>query len=79
MTDVHTIYDSRQHCTALKESRTKTVSMDCPHRQRRGVLPDESGGGRPGWLHAVGDGSDRHATRARSVWCPNRREHLSDG
>lgn len=31
MTDVHTIYDSHQHCTALKESRTKTVSMDCPY------------------------------------------------
>ena len=31
MTDVQTTYDSLQHCTALKESRAKTVSMDCPY------------------------------------------------
>ena len=31
MTDVHTTYDSQQHCTALKESRAKAVSMDCPY------------------------------------------------
>ena len=31
MTDVHTTYDSLQHCTALKESRAKAVSMDCPY------------------------------------------------
>ena len=31
MTDVHTSYDSQQHCTALKESRAKAVSMDCPY------------------------------------------------
>jgi len=31
MTDVHTTYDSLQHCTALKESREKIVSMDCPY------------------------------------------------
>jgi putative redox protein len=31
MTDVQTTYDSFQHCTALKESRAKTVSMDCPY------------------------------------------------
>ena len=31
MTDVHTTYDSLQHCTALKESRAKLVSMDCPY------------------------------------------------
>ena len=29
--DVHTTYDSVQHCTALKESQAKTVSMDCPY------------------------------------------------
>jgi len=31
MTDVQITYDSLQHCTALKESRAKTVSMDCPY------------------------------------------------
>ena len=31
MTDVHTTYDSLQHCTGLKESKAKTVSMDCPY------------------------------------------------
>ena len=31
MTDVQTTYDSLQHCTALKESTAKTVSMDCPY------------------------------------------------
>ena len=31
MTDVHTTYDSLQHCTALKESRARAVSMDCPY------------------------------------------------
>ena len=34
MTDVQTTYDSLQHCTALKESRAKTVSMDCPYTGR---------------------------------------------
>ena len=31
MTEVQITYDSLQHCTALKESRAKTVSMDCPY------------------------------------------------
>ena len=31
MSDVRTRYDALQHCTALKESRDKTVSMDCPY------------------------------------------------
>ena len=31
MMDVQTTYDSLQHCTALKKSRSKTVSMDCPY------------------------------------------------
>lgn len=31
MSDVSTIYDALQHCTALKESRAKSVSMDCPY------------------------------------------------
>ena len=31
MTDVQITYDSLQHCTALKESTAKTVSMDCPY------------------------------------------------
>lgn len=34
MTDIHTTYDSLQHCIALKESRAKTVSMDCPYTGR---------------------------------------------
>lgn len=29
--DVQTTYDSLQHCTTLKESKTLTVSMDCPY------------------------------------------------
>ncbi|MHC4408132.1 MAG: OsmC family protein [Planctomycetota bacterium] len=31
MADVHTLYDAAQHCVALKESRHKTVAMDCPY------------------------------------------------
>ena len=31
MADVHTLYDATQHCVALKESRHKTVAMDCPY------------------------------------------------
>jgi uncharacterized OsmC-like protein len=31
MGDIHTTYDAMQHCTALKESRDKNVSMDCPY------------------------------------------------
>lgn len=31
MADVQTTYDASQRCIALKESRAKTVSMDCPY------------------------------------------------
>jgi putative redox protein len=31
MSDVHTTYDALQHCTALKESKDKAISMDCPY------------------------------------------------
>ncbi len=31
MGDIRTTYDAPQHCTALKESRQRTVSMDCPY------------------------------------------------
>lgn len=31
MTRVETRYDGPQHCSALKESQGKTVSMDCPY------------------------------------------------
>jgi len=31
MKDIQIIYDSMQHCTALKKSRGKKVSMDCPY------------------------------------------------
>lgn len=31
MSDVSTIYDALQHCTALEESKAKSVSMDCPY------------------------------------------------
>ena len=31
MADIYTIYDSLQHCTGRKESRAKSVSMDCPY------------------------------------------------
>lgn len=31
MADVQTTYDSLQHCTALKESRSKSVAMDSPY------------------------------------------------
>ncbi len=31
MKDIHVVYDSLQHCTALKKSKGKTISMDCPH------------------------------------------------
>ena len=31
MGDVLTTYDAMQHCTALKPSKDKTVSMDCPY------------------------------------------------
>jgi uncharacterized OsmC-like protein len=31
MSDIQTSYDALQHCTALKESKGKTVSMDCPY------------------------------------------------
>ena len=34
MTDIHITYDAPQHCMALKESRAKTVSMDCPYTGR---------------------------------------------
>ena len=31
MGDVQTTYNAAQHCAALKISRAKTVSMDCPY------------------------------------------------
>lgn len=31
MGDVSTVYDRHQHCAALKHSKDKTVSMDCPY------------------------------------------------
>ena len=31
MGDILTIYDSLQHCSAVKESRDKTIFMDCPY------------------------------------------------
>jgi putative redox protein len=31
MADVQVTYDALQHCTALKQSRRKTISMDCPY------------------------------------------------
>jgi putative redox protein len=31
MGDIHTTCDDLQHCTALEESRAKTVGMDCPY------------------------------------------------
>ena len=31
MSDVSTIYDALQHCTANKESQARSVSMDCPY------------------------------------------------
>lgn len=31
MSDVSTIYDALQHCTAHKESQARSVSMDCPY------------------------------------------------
>lgn len=31
MGDIRTTYDALQHCTAVKESRAKAVSMDCPY------------------------------------------------
>ena len=31
MGDVQTTYDAPQHCTTLKKSRQRTVSMDCPY------------------------------------------------
>ena len=31
MKDVHTTYDSVQHCIGFKETSAKTVSMDCPY------------------------------------------------
>jgi len=34
MSDVYSTYDALQHCTAFKESRRKTVAMDCPYTGR---------------------------------------------
>ena len=31
MSDVSTTYDALQRCTALKESKARSVSMDCPY------------------------------------------------
>ena len=31
MSDIKTVYDAPQHCTATKLSRQKTVEMDCPY------------------------------------------------
>ena len=31
MGDIQTTYSAEQHCTALKQSRAKSVSMDCPY------------------------------------------------
>ena len=31
MGDVVTTYDSLQHCSALKRSKSKTLTMDCPY------------------------------------------------
>ena len=31
MKDVQIVYDAKQHCTALKKSKGKTVGMDCPY------------------------------------------------
>jgi hypothetical protein len=31
MGDVSTSYDAPQHCSAVKHSKHKTVSMDCPY------------------------------------------------
>ncbi len=31
MADIQTSYDALQHCTALKKSRGKMISMDCPY------------------------------------------------
>jgi len=31
MGEVSTLYDALQHCSAVKHSKNKTVSMDCPY------------------------------------------------